>query len=137
MISAITLVLTMFLLPAGNWRLKLAREEIGVRPGLSAVKPRVFNEDIPSLLLYIHDQKAGGIDWEGVILARLDKEKSQHRIILSKSCQIEILPGGISYNFTLWMEQITSSVKKILPNTGRANLARYLFRSISLSLSQW
>lgn len=94
MISAITLVLTMFLLPAGNWRLKLAREEIGVRPGLSAVKPRVFNEDIPSLLLYIHDQKAGGIDWEGVILARLDKEKSQHRIILSKSGQIEILPGG-------------------------------------------
>ena len=37
MISAITLVLTMFLLPAGNWRLKLAREEIGVSPGLSAV----------------------------------------------------------------------------------------------------
>jgi LPS export ABC transporter permease LptG/LPS export ABC transporter permease LptF len=91
MISAITLVLTMFLLPAGNWRLKLAREEIGVRPVVSAVKPRVFNEDLPGFLLYIHDQKAGGIDWEGVILAHLDKGKGQHRIILSKSGQIEVL----------------------------------------------
>ena len=107
-VSLLTLVLTLFLLPLGNWNLKLLRGEIGVRPARSQIKPRVFNEDFPGTLLYVHDVEVGSDIWKGVLLAH-SKEEGRRQVILSRTGQIVIdsegsqlqvfLEDGANYDF--------------------------------------
>ncbi len=92
-VSLLTLVLTLFLLPQGAWNLKLVREEIGVRPVRSQIKPRVFNEDFPGILLYVHDVEVGSDVWKGVLLAQAP-EAGRHQVVLSRTGQIVIGPDG-------------------------------------------
>ena len=92
-VSLLTLVMTLFLLPQGNWSLKLLREEIGVRPVRSQIKPRVFNEDFPGTLLYVHDVEVGSDVWSGVMLAHAKKE-GRRQLILSRTGQIAVDPEG-------------------------------------------
>ena len=107
-VSLLTLVLTLFLLPQGNWSLKLLREEIGVRPVRSQIKPRVFNEDFPGTLLYVHDVEVGSEVWRGVMLAHA-KDQGRRQLILSRTGQIAVdsegrqvqvfLEDGANYDF--------------------------------------
>ena len=92
-VSLLTLFLTLFVLPQGNWRLKLLREEIGVRPVRSQIKPRVFNEDFPGTLLYVHDVQVGSEVWSGVMLAH-GKQEGRRQLILSRTGQIAVDPDG-------------------------------------------
>ena len=92
-VALLTLVMTLFLLPQGNWSLKLLREEIGVRPVRSQIKPRVFNEDFPGTLLYVHDVEVGSDVWSGVMLAHA-KEEGRRQLILSRTGQIAVDPEG-------------------------------------------
>ena len=92
-VSLLTLFLTLFVLPQGNWRLKLLREEIGVRPVRSQIKPRVFNEDFPGTLLYVHDVQVGSDVWSGVMLAH-GKQEGRRQLILSRTGQIAVDPDG-------------------------------------------
>ncbi len=77
-----TFVLTLVLLPEGNWKLRQLRQEIGVRPVQSQVRPRVFNEDLPGKLLYVEDIDLRSRVWKGVFLA--DNGEDQKRIILAE-----------------------------------------------------
>jgi len=85
-VSLATLVLTMILLPAGNWKLKLVRNSVGARPLQSQLKPRVFNEDLPEKLLYVEDIQLGSGVWSGVFLA--DTEQTSDQIIVARRGQV-------------------------------------------------
>lgn len=78
----LTLLMTLILLPEGNWNLRLLRWDLGLRPVQSALKPRVFNEEFPGLVLYIEDIDPRSGQWQGVFLAESSDEG--RRIILSE-----------------------------------------------------
>ena len=81
-VTLCTLLLTFVFLPQGNWTLRQIRHEIGLRPVQSEIKPRVFNEDLPQLILYIEDKELQSSTWTGVFLADTGNG-GERRIILS------------------------------------------------------
>ena len=83
LVSTITFILTLFLLPSGNWSLYKMRHQVGLRPAQSEIVPRVFNEDFPGVILYVNDIELRSSIWQGVLLA--DSEGiAEKRIILSQ-----------------------------------------------------
>ncbi|MFQ5930314.1 MAG: LptF/LptG family permease [Acidobacteriota bacterium] len=81
-VSAITLLLTFVFLPQGNWTLRQIRHQIGLRPAQSEIKPRVFNEDLPGIILYVEDIELQSSTWKGVFLADTGTS-GEKRIILA------------------------------------------------------
>ena len=93
LVSLVTFAMTLFLLPAGNWSLKQLRHEVGLRPVRSEIKPRVFNEDLPGIVLYVADKDLQGSSWKGVFLSDTTDD-GQRRIVLAKRGQLLIRPDG-------------------------------------------
>ncbi len=81
-VAFLTLLMTLIFLPEGNWNLRLLRWDLGLRPVHSAIKPRVFNEELPGLVLYVEDIEPRSGHWRGVFLAETSNGKK--RIILSQ-----------------------------------------------------
>ncbi len=90
-VTAATLILTLFLLPLGNWNLHQIREDIGLRPVQSQIKPRVFNEDLPGMILYVDDINLRNGSWKGVFLADT-RHEGEERIIVSEQGRIAFSP---------------------------------------------
>ena len=82
-VSMVTFLLTLFLLPLGNWSLQTIRYRIGLRPVQSEIKPRIFNEDFPGMILYVEDIELLNSAWLGVLMAD-SGAAGEKRIILSK-----------------------------------------------------
>ncbi len=81
-VAMVTLVLTTVLFPQGNWTLGQLRHQVGLRPAQSEIKPRVFNEDLPEILLYVEDRDLRSSSWSGVFLSDTARD-GQRRIILA------------------------------------------------------
>jgi LPS export ABC transporter permease LptG/LPS export ABC transporter permease LptF len=81
-VAIATLFLTTVLLPHGNWTLGQIRQQVGLRPVQSEIKPRVFNEDLPEILLYVEDRDLQSSAWKGVFLSDAGSD-GQRRIILA------------------------------------------------------
>ncbi len=81
-VAATTLLLTFVFLPQGNWTLRQIRHQVGLRPVQSEIKPRVFNEDLPEIILYVEDQDLQSSAWKGVFLSD-SQDGGERRIILS------------------------------------------------------
>lgn len=81
-VALVTLFLTTVLLPHGNWTLGQIRHQVGLRPVQSGIKPRVFNEDFPEILLYVEDRELQNSAWNGVFLSDSSSD-GQRRIILA------------------------------------------------------
>ena len=81
-VTIVTLFLTMVFLPHGNWTLGQIRHQVGLRPVQSEIKPRVFNEDLPEILLYVEDRELQSFAWNGVFLSDTGSD-GQRRIILA------------------------------------------------------
>ena len=81
-VTIVTLFLTTVLLPHGNWSLGQIRHQVGLRPVQSEIKPRVFNEDLPEILLYVEDRELQSSAWSGVFLSDRGDD-GQRRIILA------------------------------------------------------
>lgn len=92
-VTAITLCFTFYLLPNGNWHLRQTRHEIGLKPVQSAIKPRVFDEDLPGKILYVEDIDLRTSSWRGVFLADTATAGEQ-QIILSREGRVMISPDG-------------------------------------------
>ena len=92
-VTLLTLALTLFLLPAGNWNLRKLRQELGVRPVQSQLKPRVFNEEIPGKLLYVDDIDLTSGHWKGVFLNDVQNDGSK-RLILAGKGQVIFSPDN-------------------------------------------
>lgn len=92
-VAATTLLLTLVFLPQGNWTLRQIRHQVGLRPVQSEIKPRVFNEDLPEIILYVEDQELQSSAWKGVFLS--DSESGgERRIILSRLAYPLFSPDG-------------------------------------------
>ncbi len=65
----------MVMMPWGNTNLMAMQwETITQRAFSNEVKPRVFNDDFPNLVLYVEDIVDQGAEWRGVFAARTDSE---------------------------------------------------------------
>ncbi len=74
------------LLPDANWKLRMLRHELRTAPVFSAVKPRVFFEEIPGLTLYVEDFDPATSTWENVFLAD-QSLPGETRLILARRGQ--------------------------------------------------
>jgi LPS export ABC transporter permease LptG/LPS export ABC transporter permease LptF len=89
----ITGLFTFFLLPEGNWKLREIRHLLGVQPLRSAIKPHVFNEELPGVVLYVQDVNLRTGDWRGVFVAETSEDGAK-RLVLSKQGEVLISPDG-------------------------------------------
>jgi len=83
LVSGLTVFLTMYWLPRGNWDLRMLRSEIGIVPALTDVKPRIFHEELKSVILYVEDVDFQTGAWKGIFLAD-NTEQGERRIVLAK-----------------------------------------------------
>ncbi len=111
-VAVITLLFTHFLLPEGNWNLRQLRHKVGLQPVRSQIKPRVFNEHLPGMLLYVEDINLRTSSWKGVFLADTTAG-DKNRIILSKKGEVAVRPDGKS----LQIHFEDGSVYKVKPGT--------------------
>ncbi len=81
LVALLTGLFSFWLLPAGNWNLRMLRTEITVAPVQTDIDSRVFYEDYPGALLYIEDIDLSRSVWEGVFLA--DSKDGEPRMILA------------------------------------------------------
>ncbi|MBI3941238.1 MAG: LPS export ABC transporter permease LptF [Acidobacteria bacterium] len=120
--------LTLYLLPRGNQHLLGLRYLIGIRPVISEIRPRVFNEEISNILLYVEQiQYEQGL-WDGVFVAD-NSEASQQRIILAR--RGSIVPHPERGVFQLHFDEGT------IYKTDTADLSRddlSVFRTLEMSV---
>ena len=82
-VTLLTASFTLFLLPGANWRLRMLRTDMAVRPAYSDIKPRVFFEEFPGLLLYVEDVDLHSSRWRGIFLSDTT-DSEEKRIILAR-----------------------------------------------------
>lgn len=129
-VGLITLLFTHFLWPLGNWHLRQLRHEIGLRPVQAEVKPRVFNEHLPGMILYAEDIDLQASHWKGVFLADRTAE-GERRMILSNSGHLAISPN--QRNLQIHFED--GSIYKVNPGTPeRYSLSRFESQDDLISL---
>ena len=92
-VAMVTLLLTFVFLPQGNWALRQIRHQVGLRPVQSEIKPRVFNEDLPGIVLYVEDIELRTSTWKGVFMADTGME-GEKRVILADSAYPLFSPDG-------------------------------------------
>ncbi|MFH1966143.1 MAG: LptF/LptG family permease, partial [Acidobacteriota bacterium] len=81
LVAVLTGLFSFWLLPAGNWNLRMLRSEINVAPSQTDIDSRVFYENYPGALLYIEDIDLSRSVWKGVFLA--DSKDGEPRMILA------------------------------------------------------
>ena len=106
------LILTLVFLPQGNWSLRQMRHQIGLRPVQSEIKPRVFNEDMPGVVLYVEDLELQSSQWKGAFLANTESS-GEKRIILAQLAYPLFSPDA--QRLQLHFEQ--GSIYKVNPNS--------------------
>lgn len=80
--SLVTGAFTLVLLPEGNWQLRSLRNEIRVSPVQTQIKPRVFYEEFPDILVYVQDVNLRNSNWDGIFVADNTKP-GEKRLILA------------------------------------------------------
>lgn len=82
-VTILTSVLTLHLLPAGNWGLRQLRHELRTLPVHAEIRPRVFYENFPGMVLYLEDVDPQSHAWKGVFVAD-SSDPDLERIILAQ-----------------------------------------------------
>jgi LPS export ABC transporter permease LptG/LPS export ABC transporter permease LptF len=67
------LALTLWVAPQTAARLRDLRYQIAIKQVSLEVKPRVFNESLTNLILYVHDSAPEGLSWKGIMLADMSQ----------------------------------------------------------------
>ena len=93
LVTALTAAFTLSLLPNGNWQLRQLRHLIRVAPAETQIKPRVFYEELPGILLYVEDIDPEESVWKGIFVADSSAE-GEKRIILAKQGRSLVDPDG-------------------------------------------
>ena len=107
--ALLTLLMTAWVGPAGLRTLHAAEAEL-LRSQVSfQVQPRVFDERVPKMVLYVNDVLAGGTKWRGVFVAETGGE-SGSRVTLADTAvviaeprqgKLELhLKGGTTHEFS-------------------------------------
>lgn len=103
-VCLITASFTLFLLPAGNWNLRILSHEIGFKPVQSELKPRVFNEEIPNSILYIEDVDLRTQAWRGVLVHTTDESGLKRTALAERG---EMYTSGDGQTLQLHLENGT------------------------------
>lgn len=84
LVGAATAVLSLWVMPRTNdWRRQVV-EEIELSAGVMRIQPRVFNEEIPKLVIYLDDVSADRKRGSGIFLADTSDPRAP-RIIIARS----------------------------------------------------
>ena len=126
-VAGVTVLFTYFLLPEGNWNLRQLRHQVGLQPVHSEIKPRVFNEQLPGMLLYVEDINLRTSSWEGIFLADTTAG-DENRIILSRKGEAVVRPDGRS----LQIHFEDGSVYKVKPGTPEKDSLSHFGSQITL-----
>ena len=63
--------LSVWVAPTAAANLQQITRSIGIRQLALELQPRVFNEDVEDLVLYVQDVSPDGTEWQGILLADL------------------------------------------------------------------
>lgn len=97
---AANIVLSVWIAPASFVRLESMMREIGQRQLALEVQPRVFNENLPGVVLHVQDVSLDGRHWDGVLLADL-RTGGEIRLIVADSADLIGGEGGGRYEVRL------------------------------------
>ncbi|MBI4457066.1 MAG: LPS export ABC transporter permease LptF [Acidobacteria bacterium] len=128
----VTAALTLYLLPYGNRHLLELRYLVGIRQAMSDIRPRVLNEDIANMILYVERiQYKQGI-WDGVFVADTTVANEQ-KIILARRGQVAPQPerGTLQLHF----EEGTIYKMDMQDNT-RDNLSAFKTLEMSMRVAE-
>lgn len=124
-------LVTLALLPLGNDVLRRLTYEVSLNQIVTEFRPRVFNEDLPNLVVYIHNLPSNRSQWENIFVAETASEKEQ-RVILAEKGRLLTDPG--TRKLQLHLENGT--VYKVnLDEVDKDNLSRFKATELAILLS--
>ncbi|HYR86001.1 MAG TPA: LPS export ABC transporter permease LptG [Terriglobia bacterium] len=81
---AADIALTVWIAPQTAARLRDLKYDLAVKQVSLELKPRVFNESLPNLILYVEDVATEGTTWRGIMLADMNKP-DETRVTFARS----------------------------------------------------
>jgi LPS export ABC transporter permease LptG/LPS export ABC transporter permease LptF len=112
---AVAMVMSMVFAPAAAWKLMSMENQLKATQLPYEIKPRVFIEQFPKILLYLKDMNPSASQWRGVFVANTSQPKSPE-VTLAQTGYLATKPGGGGY--TLHLEH--GATQKVEPNNPRA-----------------
>ena len=98
---ALNLALSLWIAPSAAARLDELTYSIGVKQLPVELQPRVFNEDLGDLVLYVQDISPDGTEWRGILLADLSNP-DQPIVTLAQAGRFSTSPSEEGYEVTLF-----------------------------------
>ena len=96
----VNMVLSVWIAPTAAANLHQLTRSIGIRQLALELQPRVFNEDVEDLVLYVQDISPDGSEWRGILLANLE-DPDEPKVIFARSGQLVSDPDNEQYQVTL------------------------------------
>ncbi len=96
----VNMVLSVWIAPTAAANLRQLTRSIGIRQLALELQPRVFNEDVEDLVLYVQDISPDGSEWRGILLANLE-DPDEPKVIFARSGQLVSDPDNEQYQVTL------------------------------------
>ncbi len=127
---ALNLVLSLWIAPSAAARLNELTYSIGVKQLPLELQPRVFNEDLGDLVLYVQDISPEGTEWRGILLADLSTP-DQPRVTMAQAGRFSPNASGEGYEVTLYNGSI-HSVSPLDPD--RYDFSQYEANTIPIPL---
>ncbi len=97
--AGLTLAMSNWLSPAGLRQFRALENDLKATQASFEVRPRVFDERFPRLVLYVQDVEAAGTRWRGLLLAEAGGETGASRLTLAD--EAIIVPGSERSRFQL------------------------------------
>ncbi len=92
--------LSVWVAPTAAANLQQITRSIGIRQLALELQPRVFNEDVEDLVLYVQDVSPDGSEWRGILLADLENP-DEPQVTFAQSGQLISDPENEQYQLTL------------------------------------
>jgi len=118
----LTAYLINFVVPNGNRQLMALQSEILTSSAEKAIKPRVFYDQYPGLMIYVDDIDPATGQWKGVFVA--DARSDVSRDILTPQQAANTLNTPEKENAAVALSQSASGQKIIVARTGNLSVAR-------------
>ncbi|HUP63106.1 MAG TPA: LPS export ABC transporter permease LptG [Thermoanaerobaculia bacterium] len=120
LIFGLNLYLINYVMPRGNQQLVALRTELMTSSAEKAVKPRLFYDDYPNLMIYVNDVDPATGQWKGVLVA--DNRADESRDIVRPQQAAEITAPQDDSSVTALSQ--TGGQRVIVARAGNVSVAR-------------